>query len=71
MSLSFTLVRNEKIENYIRIKTHKLIVLRFLVENDINVLCGWAQISSVLYLPVKPPLSLVSISYVVGLMSHY
>jgi len=29
MSLSLTLVRNEKVEHYIRIKTHKLVVLRF------------------------------------------
>jgi len=27
VSLSLTLVRNEKVEYYIRIKTHKLIVL--------------------------------------------
>jgi len=29
VSLSPTLVRNEKVEHYIRIKTHKLIVYKF------------------------------------------
>jgi len=40
VSLSSTLIRNEKVEHYIRIKTHKPIVLRFWVESDISVLCG-------------------------------
>jgi len=45
VSLSPTLTRNEKVEHYIRIKTHKPIVLRFLalrflVESDVSVLCG-------------------------------
>jgi len=39
MSLSLTLVRNEKVEHYIRIKTHKLIILRFWIENGVNTLC--------------------------------
>ena len=55
VSLSPTLTRNEKVEHYIRIKTHKPIALRFWVESGVSVLCGWAQISLVLYLPVKPP----------------
>jgi len=38
-NLSFTLVKNEKVEHYIRIKVHKFIVLRFWVENDVNILC--------------------------------
>jgi len=50
--LSFKLTRNEKVEYYIRIKTHKFIVLRFWVENDVNVLCGWTQVS-LLYFPNK------------------
>ena len=33
MSLSPTLGRNEKVEYYIRMKTHKSIVLRFWVES--------------------------------------
>ena len=41
-------------EYCIRIKTHKLIVLRFWVESDINVLCDWTQVLLVLYLPVIP-----------------
>jgi len=41
MSLSLVLARNEKIEHYIRINTHKPIVLRFWVESGVNVLCGW------------------------------
>jgi len=40
VSLSFILARNEKVEHYIRIKTHKLIVLRFWVESDISALYG-------------------------------
>ena len=38
--LSLTLARNEKVEHYIRIKTHKLIALRFWVESGVSVLCG-------------------------------
>ena len=36
MSLSPTLTRNEKVENYIRIKTHKPIALRFWVESGVS-----------------------------------
>jgi len=56
VSLSPTLTRNEKVEHYIRIKTHKLIALRFWVESGVNALCGWAHVSLVLFSPVKPPL---------------
>jgi len=42
VSLSPTLDRNEKVEHYIRIKTHKSIALRLLVESGVNSLCGWA-----------------------------
>jgi len=45
MSLSFTLVINEKVKHNIKIKTHKLIVLRFWVKNDVNILCSWALVS--------------------------
>ena len=55
VSLSPTLSRNEKVEHYIRIKTHKLIVLRFWVESGVNALYGWAQVSLVLYLPSETP----------------
>jgi len=52
VSLDLTLVKNEKVEHYIRIKTHKLIALRFSeVESSVNVLCGWAEVSLVFYLP--------------------
>ena len=55
--LSLTLARNKKVEHYIRIKTHKLIVLRFWVESGVNALCGWAQVSLVCCIsPMKPPL---------------
>jgi len=40
MSLSLTLIRNEKVEHYIKIKTHKHIALRFWVESDVNALYG-------------------------------
>jgi len=39
MSLSPTLIRNEKVEHYIRIKTHKPIVLRFWGESGVSILC--------------------------------
>jgi len=54
--LSPTLAINEKIEHYIRIKTHKPIVLRFWVESGANALCGWAHVSLVCCIsPVIPP----------------
>jgi len=55
VSPSPTLTRNEKVEHYIRINTHKSSVLRFWVESDANALCGWAQVSLVLYLPSDTP----------------
>jgi len=56
VSLNPTLARNEKVEHYIRIKTHKLITLRFWVESGVNTLLvglrsHWCCISL-----VKPPL---------------
>jgi len=39
VSLSYTLTKNEKVEHYIRIKTYKLIVLRFWVKSCVNPLC--------------------------------
>jgi len=50
VSLSLTWARNEKVEYYIRIKTHKHIALRFWIESGVNALCGWAHVSLVLYL---------------------
>jgi len=38
--LSPILAKNEKVENYIRIKTHKPIALRFWVESGVSVLSG-------------------------------
>jgi len=55
VSLSPTLIKNEKVEHYIRIKTHKLITLRFWVESGVNALYGWNQVSLVLYLPSDTP----------------
>jgi len=46
VSLSFTFDKNEKIKYHIKIKTYKFIVLRFWTESDVNVLCGWSQVSS-------------------------
>jgi len=43
--LNLTLIRNEIVEHYTRIKAHKSIVLRFWIENNVNILCGWIQIS--------------------------
>jgi len=39
VSLSLILCRNKKVKHYIRNKTHKFIILRFLVESDVNSLC--------------------------------
>jgi len=50
------LTRNEKVKHYIRIKTHKLIALRFWVESGVNALCGWAQVSLVFVLSSDTPL---------------
>jgi len=50
--LSTTLARNEKVEHYIRIKTHKPIALRFWVKSGVNALCGWAQVSLVFVSPL-------------------
>jgi len=47
--LSPTLARNEKVEHYIRIKTHKPIALRFWVESDVSALYGLTQVSLVLW----------------------
>jgi len=38
VSLISILAKNEKVKQYIRIKTHKPIVLRFLVESDVKAL---------------------------------
>jgi len=65
MTLSRKLVINKKIEHYIRIKTHKSILLRFWVKNDVNSLYNWTQVLLVfisvvyfrwyfLYKPNKP-----------------
>jgi len=53
VSLSLTLTINKKVKHYIRIKTHRSIVLKFWIENDVNFLCGWTQVSLVLYLSDK------------------
>ena len=45
------MIRIEKVEHHIRIKTHKPIALRFWVESGVSVLFGWAHVSLVLYLP--------------------
>jgi len=50
-----TLGRNEKVKYHIRTKTHKSIALKFWVESGVNVLCGWSQVSLVLYLPSESP----------------
>jgi len=40
VSLSLTLGRNEKVEQYIRKKTHKPKALRFWIEGGVIPLCG-------------------------------
>ena len=49
VSVSPTLSKNEKVEHYIRMKTHKPIALRFWVGGGVNPLyVGWARVSLVL-----------------------
>jgi len=55
VSLSPILARIEKVEHYIRLKTHKLTTLRFWVESGVSALYGLAQVSLVLYLPSDTP----------------
>jgi len=43
VSLSFTLGRNEKVEQYIRNKTHKPNALRFWVEGGVILLYGFGS----------------------------
>jgi len=50
------MTRNEKVEHYIRIKTHKPIALRFWVESGVIVLYGWLRSHWCCISPVKPPL---------------
>jgi len=38
--ISFTLARDEKVDHYTRIKIHKLVILKFWIESDVNVLCS-------------------------------
>jgi len=45
VSLSLTSIRNKKIEHYIKIKTHKPIVLRFWIESGVSALYGLVQVS--------------------------
>jgi len=40
VSLNLTLGKNKKVEHHIRVKTHKLITLRFWVGGGVNLLCG-------------------------------
>jgi len=40
MNLSLILTKNKKVEHCIKLKTHKLIVLKFWVESGVNSLYG-------------------------------
>ena len=55
MNFSITLAKNEKIDHYIRIKTHKSIVLRFQVDSGVNALYSWVQVSLILCLSNETP----------------
>jgi len=57
MSISLTLCKNEKVKHHIRMNTHKIIALKFWVENGVNVLCDWTQVSLMLHLYGEPPTS--------------
>jgi len=49
------LSKNEKVKHHIKMKTHKLIALRFWVKIGVNPLCvGWAHVSLILYLLGHP-----------------
>jgi len=41
--------KNEEFELHIRMKIHKFIILRFLIENDVNPLCVSLTHMSILY----------------------
>jgi len=43
----------KKVKYYIKLKTHKFIVLRFWIESGINVLCE-VMLSSHLFTPLIP-----------------
>jgi len=56
VSLSPTFARNEKVEHYIRIKTHKPIALRFWVESSVNAFsdkCSMVLVSKVFLMEVR------------------
>ena len=54
VSLSLTLGRNEKVEQHIRKKTHKLNALRFWVGGGVILLYGWLLSHSCEISPVSP-----------------
>jgi len=56
VSLSFTLSRNEKVEQHIRKKTHKCNALRFWVEGGVIPLCGSGSDLILVCLPSVFPL---------------
>jgi len=56
VSLSFTLSRNEKVEQYIRKKTHKPNALRFWVESGVIPLYGLTLCLILVCLPKVSPL---------------
>ena len=63
VSLSPTLNRNEKVEQYIRKKTHKPTALRFWIEGGVILLYGLAQFSflfvSSVFTPSNYPTNLI------------
>jgi len=55
MSLSPTLSRNEKDEQHIRKKTHKLNALRFWIESGVIILYGFGSVLILVCLPGDSP----------------
>jgi len=48
--LSIAHERKTLLKFLLRIKTHKYIVLKFLIKIDVNILYDWTQVSLMLYL---------------------
>jgi len=56
LSVRLILGKNEKFEQYIKMKTHKPIALRFWVGGSVNPLCGLdSYLIGVIYLLGDPP----------------
>jgi len=70
VSLSPTLSRNEKVEQYIKKKTHKPNALKFWVEDDVIFLCGFDLVLILVRRMKSITLCHVTIMYCIFLLSR-